>query len=391
MAQRSVRLTHDFLDTIKVEAREVWHDSACQNLIVRVGTGERASRVFYWYGRAGGKPTFTKIGVYPAMTVTAARDEAKRLTGLVALGQIPKARATIARDEMTLGKLFQWYMTTHAKPHKKTSHEDQRNWEKRLQQWSSWKLSKVTKDRVRELHLEINQKNGRNDGGPYAANKMLELLGFMWRLGQKELNFSTPDPTDGIKRFQKVERERFLDSEELPKFLKAVNELQRETTRDFILLALLTGARRSNVCSMRWDQINLKAKLWTIPRINAKGQRQSIRVVLGADAIEILNRRKQTATTEWVLPSSGPSGHVTDPKAALQSILKRSGLKDIRFHDLRRTFGSWQAINGASMLIIGKSLGHTSTSATKVYARLNIDPVRDSVDAATAEMMKTQK
>jgi integrase len=55
-----------------------------------------------------------------------------------------------------------------------------------------------------------------------------------------------------------------------------------------------------------------------------------------------------------------------------------AGLPDVRLHDLRRTLGSWQAIIGSSLPIIGKSLGHKSLTATQIYARLNLDPVRES-------------
>jgi integrase len=60
----------------------------------------------------------------------------------------------------------------------------------------------------------------------------------------------------------------------------------------------------------------------------------------------------------------------------------------LRIHDLRRSLGSWQAITGASLPIIGKSLGHKSPDATMIYARLSLDPVRQSVNTATAAMME---
>ena len=60
---------------------------------------------------------------------------------------------------------------------------------------------------------------------------------------------------------------------------------------------------------------------------------------------------------------------------------------DLRIHDLRRTLGSWQAATGASLPIIGKSLGHKSLAATQIYARLNLDPVRASVSKATDAML----
>jgi hypothetical protein len=61
-------------------------------------------------------------------------------------------------------------------------------------------------------------------------------------------------------------------------------------------------------------------------------------------------------------------------------------LQDLRIHDLRRTLGSWQAAGGTSLAIIGKSLGHRTAQATAVYARLDLEPVKASVNAAVAAM-----
>ena len=64
-----------------------------------------------------------------------------------------------------------------------------------------------------------------------------------------------------------------------------------------------------------------------------------------------------------------------------------AGIDDLRIHDLRRTLGSCQAKTGASLAIIGKSLNHKNQNTTAIYARLDLDPVRDSVNAATSAMM----
>jgi integrase len=63
-------------------------------------------------------------------------------------------------------------------------------------------------------------------------------------------------------------------------------------------------------------------------------------------------------------------------------------MTDLRIHDLRRTLGSWQAKTGASLSIIGKSLNHKTHQATAIYARLDLDPVRQSVNTATAAMLE---
>ena len=57
-------------------------------------------------------------------------------------------------------------------------------------------------------------------------------------------------------------------------------------------------------------------------------------------------------------------------------------------HDLRRTLGSWQAATGSSLPIIGAMLGHESVATTAIYARLNLDPVRESVNTATQAIVK---
>ena len=62
-------------------------------------------------------------------------------------------------------------------------------------------------------------------------------------------------------------------------------------------------------------------------------------------------------------------------------------MSDLRIHDLRRTLGSWQAKTGASLAIIGKSLNHKTLQATAIYSRLDLDPVRQSVNIATQAML----
>ncbi|MEJ7694912.1 tyrosine-type recombinase/integrase [Daejeonella sp.] len=73
-----------------------------------------------------------------------------------------------------------------------------------------------------------------------------------------------------------------------------------------------------------------------------------------------------------------------------EQITLRIALMDVHVHDLRRTFGSFQALTGASLQIIGKSLGHKSLQATQVYARLNLDPVRHAMQKATNAMFNSQ-
>jgi integrase len=192
--------------------------------------------------------------------------------------------------------------------------------------------------------------------------------------------------------------------------------------RDFFLLALYTGARTSNLIAMRWQDIDITEAVWVIPKTK-NGDLQ--RVALSPEAIEILKQRKahKVVNAVWVFPSHGKTGHIVSPRKAWADLfdwdeleqLKKSimaigwpvpesegdirslaskhkinvdRLDHLRIHDLRRTLGSWQARQGASLTIIGKSLGHKSQQATQIYSRLDLDPVRQSVEQATASMRK---
>jgi len=146
-------------------------------------------------------------------------------------------------------------------------------------------------------------------------------------------------------------------------------------------MSLYSMARKSNVASMRWPEISLESAVWRIP--TTKNDTPQI-VPLIEEAIEILKRRYKEATGEWVFPSkTSESGHLEEPKKAMDGILQRAGIQNFTLHDLRRTMGSWMAHTGASQYIIGKALNHKNSRSTDIYARLNVDPVRESIIKAS--------
>lgn len=112
-------------------------------------------------------------------------------------------------------------------------------------------------------------------------------------------------------------------------------------------------------------------------------------VPLSDEVIEVLKSRQTlSSNSSYVFPGSGRFGHLIEPKKGWLRILEQAGIKNLRLHDLRRTLGSWQAKTGASLAIIGKSLNHKSPLATAIYARLDLDPVRASIEKATHAMLE---
>lgn len=87
-------------------------------------------------------------------------------------------------------------------------------------------------------------------------------------------------------------------------------------------------------------------------------------VILAPEVMHILRRRRaEVAGAAYVFPGRGKAEHLIDPKTPWQRVVKRARLKDVTMHDLRRTLGSWQAMGGSGLPIIGKSLGRRGRRA----------------------------
>ena len=91
----------------------------------------------------------------------------------------------------------------------------------------------------------------------------------------------------------------------------------------------------------------------------------------------------------FLFPSeTSKSGHLEDSHCPWDALLERMQIENFRFHDIHRTYGSCQAIQWASLQIIGKSLGYKSAGATAIYSRLIAEPIRESVERGTERMLE---
>lgn len=385
---------------------------------------------------------------------------ARALAALVKIdlksGTNPADTKRTKRAELTLGEMFEEYVTRHLVPHGKKSIKQIREAferylgdlpdelpKKRGQErtkapgsvnWQRRQISNIGKSDVQRLHADLCR-----DVGKHAANRTLVLLRAMYNRASDWGLFDKPNPTAGIRHFKVSSRERFLQSDELPRFFESLALEPSQDVRDYVLLSLCTGARKSNVLAMRWLEINLERASWAIPDSETKNG-EPMTLPLIPEAVDVLRHRKPKRPGEFVFPGRGGSGHLEDAKCGWRRILDRDELMqltarinesggefqwpmtrekgprdkgrnlesmneslerarqlakklkidttdtriaDLRIHDMRRTLGSYQAATGASLVVIGKSLGHKSVAATQIYSRLNLDPVRDSVKTAT--------
>ena len=360
--------------------KDYYYDDKEKGLMMAVTPA--GTKTFYLYKRIDGKPERLLLGRFPDISIENARKAAQAAKGEIAIGQNPQKAKRAIRSEMTFLALFSEYMEKYSKVHKKSWAYDEREVNKFLSRWFKRKISAIEKPEVERLHAKIGKENGI-----YQANRLLERIRSIFNKAI-DWGWEGQNPAFGIKKFKEKSRDRFLQPDELPRFFEALANEPNEVARDFFMISLLTGARKANTLAMRWQDINFTTETWRIEETkNAEPQT----VHLPKQAVEILTERKWHSESPWVFPGKGASGHFADPKKAWTRILKEAGIENLRIHDLRRTLGSYQAATGANGYIIGKSLGHKSQQSTAIYARLNLDPVRESVNKATDAILEYGK
>lgn len=375
--------------TTKAISNLTFSEAECSNTMTYYDTKVRGLgiyitrkgiKTYFLYRRVEGRPQRIILGRVDAITLDRAREKAIAVHSQIAEGINPLEKKQALRQEISFGELWHLYLEQHAKLYRGAScRNDQSIYRLYLSEWKDKKLSHITTHTIRDMHQRLGRESGL-----VRANHAHALIRLMFNKAI-EWGWNKPNPAYAVKRFKEHSRERFLSTQEMKRFLAALENEPSETIRDYLYLSLFTGARQGNVLAMRWQDIDFDAAQWRIP-VTKNGKAHIVPLV--KPALELLQQRRLKTNSEWVFSSAkSKSGHLENPRIIWAEILKRAEIADLRIHDLRRTLGSWQAALGANSYIIGKSLGHTSQHATAIYARLDLNPVRDSLDKAVQAMI----
>lgn len=389
MAEKAFNFTKDRL--IKIEApktnQDTYKDLGEKGLILIVSYG--GSKTFYLAKKIQQKFCRIRIGRFPDLSLIEARAKAVELKNQIANGINPtKNSKTIplidddTNAEMTFKQLFDKYTSDYAKYNIKKWQEDIVMMDRRAKHLYNTGISSVSRDDMQQIFNLLTENVGK-----IAANRFLQRLTGIFN---KAIEWSLIDknPTSGIKKHKEKSRKRFINQEEMPRFLAAINAEPNQKMADFFLIALLTGARKGNVLSMQWQNINWEDKTWYIADTK-NGEPQSVHLV--QDAIKILqNRNNDNPKSVWVFASNtSQTGHLQEPKKIWKRICQQAKLDDLRIHDLRRTHGTWMRKAGADRDIIGEALNHKSSKSTEVYDIIESDQVKEYREKATKTMMNS--
>ena len=381
--------------------RHCYYDSNMSGLELRVrDAGTKSLSVYKWVngknhrivlGRYNSdaiqSPEFDKdplsvLANNPGLSIEQARQLAAAVIMELTLGTNPLA-ARRTTSGITLGELFKEYLHGHAIDHCKTWKVIEECFYRYLDDWRTRPVQSIKRSEVQMLANKLSRENGRA-----TANRTVELLRAIINKGKLWSLVEGDNPATGITKFKLKPRQRFVYSEELPRLIQAIDAEENQDVKDYVKISLYTGARKMNVLTMRWADVDLANAVWTIP--DTKNDTPHTILLTGPE-LELLQRRFDNRRSfEYVFPGTGTkSRHLADPKKGWHRILKRAGIKDLHLHDLRRTLGSYMAMTGASLSVIGNALNHKDVTTTRrVYAHSAHEAERTAREVAHKRMFE---
>lgn len=195
------------------------------------------------------------------------------------------------------------------------------------------------------------------------VNRMLALLRSILRRAQYDWEWSQAVPRVRLLR-EPTRRVRYLTHAQAQRLLK---ELPAHLA-DMAAFSLATGLRKSNVTGLQWSQLDLaRFMAWVHP--DQSKSRRAIPVPLNSDAMRVL-LMQSGRHPQYVFALKGET-IVQVNTAAWKKALKRAGIEDFRWHDLRHTWASWHVQNGTPLNVLQELGGWESPQMVRRYAHFS--------------------
>ena len=313
------------------------------------------------------------LGSYGVLTPAQARELATRRLLEVAQGEDPLAKRR-SPSAGTVRDFVEVWLGDHARPNRKTWREDQRRLVKHVIPTLGTKaLSAVQRADVARLHARLGSST------PVEANRVRMLLHNVFAKAEEwgYLPEGHPNPAHGVKPLRESARERWLTETEVRSLFESLEAEDDPYVRAAFPLLLLTGLRKGELLSLRWEDVDLQRSELRLPATKS-GRPHSI--PLTGPALGFLSDIPRLKGNPWVFPGA-KGGPLRDLRRPWLRVRRRAGLDDVTIHDLRRTTGSWMAQKGVPLQVIGKVLNHSHPAVTRIYARLNESQIRDALEA----------
>ena len=193
---------------------------------------------------------------------------------------------------------------------------------------------------------------------------------FRWAIEHELLPVDGKNPAHGIRRGKESSGVvRFLDPEERRRLLDAARASGWQRMYGLVLLALTSGARRGELLALRWRDIDLDNRVAYL-RLTKNGSGRTL-VIVPAVAEE-LAAYVRGKPEHLVFRSTRDPLIAYKFEQAWRAVLRTSKVERFRFHDLRHSFASALAQEGASLVELADAMGHRSMVMVQRYAHLSV-------------------
>ncbi len=271
-------------------------------------------------------------------------------------------------DSMLLAELAEFYDTEELK-HTKSYGSVKSYFEGLRKFFGEYRLGEIDDKVIREF---IRQRLSE-DVVPGTIKRQLNIFIRMFNFAKDEKlvravpSFKWPK---AVKDKLDVERVRYLSFQEYDRLVACCPGW----LKDIVTVAAWTGLRQRNVLELQRNEVNLVQRAIYIGGEQVKNGEDQGKPIPGP-AYAVLERRMKVihiSGSSYVLgDENGAPYHKQRVYRHFKKALKKAGIKDFRFHDLRHCYGSWNAQNGVDLLPLSKLLGHKDLRMTKRYSHLN--------------------
>lgn len=228
-------------------------------------------------------------------------------------------------------------------------------------------------------------------GSDGQRNQCLVMLKSLLSFAQSR-SLATPQPI-AIKVTRSKEVQNFYSVDELVRLDASIVDLIAEQPHRLmgfaaLRLLLMTGARRGEILSLRWGDVDLKAGALQLERDKTSDNRRDI--LLSPDAVAVLEAMPRLSTSPFVFFADSVTGHTLYVEKNFRDAIERAGLRKVRIHDLRHSFASASIKGGNSLYVTGRLLGHRQANTTQRYAHLEHDVARAALERVTLAIGKRE-
>ena len=176
-------------------------------------------------------------------------------------------------------------------------------------------------------------------------------------------------------------RTRYLTEEEFWR----LHDAAADYIKPMLIFAVHTGLRREEQLSLTWDRVNWQRAEVYLPDTKTGTPRMVPLTAFNAVALETLRKLPRHISAPWVFAKPDGSRYLKVQKG-IEGAVRRAGLKDVRWHDLRRTCGCWLLQSGVDIFTVSRWLGHKSVSQTeRAYAFLDSNALHRAVQKPDQE------